>query len=189
MTDVLATTHSPKTPARLEQVDGLQTKGVLMPVTFLLSATASGKRRNDVRVRMTRPWELQEWELASDEAPAHGGEESAPEPLGIFASGLATCFMTQVRTFSRACGVRVDGLHVDGRFEWKLKPGASPRDPYTAQPESFHLDIDIESEAPLEAQQALVATAAKGCFAEAVLNIPVRHRLRSGDEWIPCAAD
>lgn len=189
MTDVIATTHGPTAPTRLEEVDGLQTTAALTPVTFVLTATASGKRRNDVRVRMTRPWELREWELASDEAPAHGGEESAPEPLGIFASGLTTCFMTQLRTFARACGVRVDGLRVEGRFEWMLAAGTRPRDPYTAQPESFHLDIDLESDATIEAQQALVVTAAKGCFAEAVLSIPVTHRLRSGEDWIDCDTD
>lgn len=176
------------TTQRLEQVDGVQASETL-PVTFELSAVSSGKRRNDVRVHMTQPWQLREWELASDEAPAHGGDESAPKPLGIFATGITTCFMTQVRTFSRACGVRVDGLTVDGRFEWQLKPGPRPRDPYTAESGVFHLDIDMEAEAPLEAKQALIAAAAKGCFAEAVLSVPVIHRLRQGDEWVLCEVE
>ena len=186
--DSVATYAGTTAPDRLEQVDGVQAKQVL-PVTFTLDAVASGKRRNDVSVRMTEPWQLRDWELASDEAPAHGGEETAPKPLGIFATGIVTCFMTQVRTFSRACGVRVDGLSVAGRFEWQLKPGPRPRDPYTAETGRFHLDIDMDTESSLEDQKALVASAARGCFAEAVLNVPVLHRLKTDDGWVTCDVD
>ncbi|QCB51778.1 hypothetical protein E5720_17745 [Rhodococcus sp. PAMC28707] len=73
-------------------------------VVISLDAVSSGKRRNDVRVRMEEPWARPEWELASDEPSAIGGEETAPMPLSIFATGVATCFMTQVRNFARQRG-------------------------------------------------------------------------------------
>ncbi len=186
--DSTTTSAGTTAPAPLGQVDGVQAREVL-PVTFTLTAVSSGKRRNDVRVRMTEPWPLREWELASDEAPAHGGEETAPKPLGIFATGIATCFMTQVRTFSRACGVRVDGLQVEGRFEWQLKPGPRPRDPYTAETGVFHLDINMDTQSPMDDQQRLIAAAARGCFAEAVLKVPVMHRLKTDYGWVNCDVD
>ena len=158
-------------------------------VIFTLDAVSSGKRRNDVRVRMTQPWQRPDWDLASDEPPAIGGEETAPMPLGIFATGIATCFMTQVRNCSRPRGVRVDGLSVEGRFEWKFNPGPSPRDPYTAEPGLIRLDIDIDTPSPLDDQRALIATAARACFAEAMLSVPVIHRLKSGEDWVICDVD
>ncbi len=160
-----------------------------IPVTFLLEAHASGKRRNDVQVHMTRPWQLREWELSSDEPPDHGGDDTAPQPLVIFAASLATCFMTQFRTFARAGRVDIASLTVSGRFEWVMRRGARPAQPYTAQPGSFHLDIDLVSEADLAAKQALVATAARGCFVEAVLSVPVAHRIKHDGQWVDCPLD
>ncbi|MDJ0396391.1 OsmC family protein [Rhodococcus sp. G-MC3] len=154
-----------------------------------LDAVSSGKRRNDVRVRMEEPWARPEWELASDEPSAIGGEETAPMPLSIFATGVATCFMTQVRNFARQRGVHVNSLSVAGSFEWKFIPGPSPREPYTAKSGSVCLDIEIDSPSPMTDQQALIAAASRGCFAEAMLNVPVNHRLKSGDDWISCDAE
>lgn len=154
-----------------------------------LDAVSSGKRRNDVRVRMQAPWERPDWELATDEPPSIGGEETAPLPLCYFATGVATCFMTQARNFARARGVQVAGLSVQGFFEWKFIPGPSPREPYTAEAGQVRLDIEMDSPAPFQDQRALIAAAARGCFAEAMLVVPVIHRLRSGDDWISCDVD
>lgn len=156
------------------------------PVTFLTTAAATGKRRNDLTVRMTRPWQLQQWPLASDEPPAHGGDETAPQPLALFAAALTTCLMTQIRTFARAASVPVDSLNVEGRFEWIMEAGSTSTAPYRARPGSFHLDIDLRTSASLDRQTALVAAAAAGCFVEAVLSVPVEHRLRDGDAWVLC---
>lgn len=175
MTQATSEQASPAPPAR-ENV----------PVTFLATAAATGKRRNDVTVHMTRPWALREWVFASDEPPAHGGDETAPQPLAIFAAALTSCFMTQVRTFARAASVPVESLDVRGRFEWVMEKGTKPTAPYRARPGSFHLDVDLQSSASLEDKQTLVATAAKGCFIEAVLSVPVEHRLRHGDDWVAC---
>ncbi len=154
-----------------------------------ITAVAGGKRRNDVRVRMTEPWPRRDWELTSDEPPQVGGEETAPMPLDYFATGVVTCFMTQVRSFARARDVRVDALSVDGRFEWRFIPGPNRRDPYTAAADVFRLDIDLQTPSSLEDQRFLIAAAARGCFAEAALSVPVLHRLRSGDDWITCEVD
>lgn len=138
-----------------------------MPVTFLATAAATGKRRNDVTVHMTRPWALREWDFASDEPPAHGGDETAPQPLAIFAAALTSCFMTQVRTFAEPRRCRSTPWTSTGRLEWVMEKGTKPSAPYRARPGSFHMDIDLQSSASLEDRQALVATAARGCFIEA----------------------
>ena len=154
-----------------------------------LDASSSGKRRNDVRVRMEHPWKRPDWELATDEPPAIGGEETAPLPLCYFATGVATCFMTQARNFAKGRGVQVDGLRVEGFFEWKFIPGPTPREPYTAEAGQVRLDIEMDSPAPIADQRALIVAASRGCFAEAMLKVPVVHRLKSGDEWVLCDAD
>lgn len=110
-------------------------------------------------------------------------------PLCIFATGVATCFMTQVRNFSRKRGVQVDGLKVAGTFEWEFIVGPSPSEPYTAAPGAVVLDIEMDTQASLDDQKALIAAAARGCFAEAMLSVPVLHRLKSGDGWVLCDVD
>lgn len=187
MNDVPGPESAPSSSS-LDQVD------VSLPkqkhaVAISLDAASSGKRRNNVRVRMAHPWPRPDWELSSDEPPAIGGEETAPMPLCYFATGIATCFMTQVRNFSKARGVQVDGLSVEGSFEWQFDVGPSPREPYTAEAGQVRLDIDMDTQSPIADQRTLIVAAARGCFAEAMLSIPVIHRLKSGDDWIVCDVD
>lgn len=165
------------------EVEGMNLTGTF-PVKFELSGYALGKRRNEVKVGMVEPKRLKVWEIASDEAPFHGGEESAPKPLAIFTAGVVTCFMTQMRTFARHCGVEVHGLDAAARFEWVGKRNG--QEPYTAHPGQFTIDIELDTIAPLSAQKKLVAVASKACFAEQILSVPIMHRLRNGDEWIVC---
>lgn len=181
----VSTTEEAATTAPLEQPHASLPKKAHSAV-ITLEGVSSGKRRNDVRVRMAEPWQRPDWDLATDEPPAIGGEETAPLPLCYFATGVATCFMTQMRNFARARNVQVDALEVGGHFEWKFIPGPTPREPYTAGPGEVRLDIELGSPAPLSDQLALIKAAAQGCFAEAMLVIPVLHRLRSGDAWIIC---
>jgi len=188
MTGVPDSTTTPPASSGLDTYESDLPKKAHSAV-ITLDAVSSGKRRNDVKVRMVNPWPRPDWELATDEPPSIGGEETAPLPLSYFATGVATCFMTQTRNFARARGVRVDGLSVQGHFEWDFIPGPTPREPYTAGAGQVRLDIDMDSPSPLADQQALIAAAARGCFAEAMLNVPVTHRLRSGDEWLTCDVD
>lgn len=183
-----STTHETRASTPLAQPHASLPKKAHSAV-ITLDGVSSGRRRNDVRVRMAEPWQRPDWELATDEPPAIGGEETAPLPLCYFATGVATCFMTQVRNFARSRHLQVDGLEVAGHFEWKFIPGPNPREPYTAGPGAVRLDIELDSPSPLPDQLALIKAAAQGCFAEAMLVVPVLHRLRSDDAWITCDVD
>jgi organic hydroperoxide reductase OsmC/OhrA len=176
------------TKVKEKYVEAEGTSMVTFPVSFELEGYASGKRRNDVKVGMAEPERLQLWDLASDEGRFHGGDETAPKPLALFTAGVVTCFMTQLRTFARQCGVSVSGLKTHAKFEWVAKRSAKT-DPYEAHPNRFTLDIEFETTAPLEAQQRLVRTAARGCFAEQILSIDLIHRLRHEGEWVVCEVD
>ncbi|WP_206995801.1 OsmC family protein [Trinickia mobilis] len=164
------------------------TSMMTFPVSFELEGYASGKRRNDVKVGMVEPERLQLWDLASDEGRFHGGDETAPKPLALFTAGVVTCFMTQLRTFARQCGVSVTGLKTNAKFEWVAKRSGK-NDPYEAHPNRFTLDIEFETDSPLEAQKRLVRTAARGCFAEQILSVDLIHRLRHEGEWVTCEVD
>jgi uncharacterized OsmC-like protein len=168
------------------EADGTTLTGSF-PVSFELEGYSSGKRRNDVKVGMVEPERLALWDLASDEGRFHGGDETAPKPLALFTAGVVTCFMTQVRTFARQSGVRVRGLNVKSRFAWVAKRNG--QDPYTAHPDSFTLDIDLDTDSPIEAQKRLIRAAAKGCFAEQIMSVSIQHRLRHEGEWIVCDVD
>ena len=154
------------------------------PVAFDLEAVAVGKRRNDVKVGMIKPERLKVWDLASDEGKFHGGDETAPKPLALFTAGVVTCFMTQVRTFAKQCGVQVRGLRTNARFEWVAK--RQGQDPYTAHPVQFVMEIELDTDSPLEAQQRLIHAAAKGCFAEQIMSVEIVHRLRHNGGWTEC---
>ncbi|WP_424630315.1 OsmC family protein [Bradyrhizobium sp. SYSU BS000235] len=168
------------------EADGTTLTG-RFPVSFELEGYSSGKRRNDVKVGMVEPARLQLWDLASDEGRFHGGDETAPKPLALFTAGVVTCFMTQMRTFARQCGVQVRGLNTKARFEWYAQRNG--QDPYVAHPNKFVLDIEFDTDSSLEAQKHLIRTAAKGCFAEQILSVDLVHRLKHGDEWVVCELD
>ena len=155
-----------------------------LPVRFELTAVALGKRRNEVQVGMVKPKLLRKWDLASDEAPFHGGDETAPKPLAIFATGIVTCFMTQMRNFAGDCGVEVRGLKATAAIDWTLQRNGLK--PYIALPGRMQIDLELDTDAPIEAQKLLVRTAAQGCFAEAMLRDPPLHRLRHDGDWIEC---
>jgi uncharacterized OsmC-like protein len=177
-------TEKKPTPAAYDNAaQGTSMTGTI-PVRFELTAIALGKRRNEVKTGMAAPFRLRTWDLASDEAPFHGGEETAPKPLSIFATGILTCFMTQVRTFARDCNVEVRSLSADAAMDWTLQRNGTK--PYVASPGRMQIDIRLDTDAPLEAQMSLIKTAAQGCFAEATLREPPLHRLWYGEEWVEC---
>jgi hypothetical protein len=73
---MIAATHAAAKPYDAN-VPGMSLSGSVL-IRFELSGVASGKRRNDVKVGMVQPHRLKLWDIASDEAPFHGGDESAP---------------------------------------------------------------------------------------------------------------
>lgn len=138
--------------------------------------------RNELDVRMIQPMEEQ-YTLVTDEGPFHGGEASAPPPLALFVGGLTGCLMTQIRAFAKRLKVPLNDLKVETRVAWQWQPLPPV---YETAPEHFEIDIYIESNAPLDRQQALVEAAKKGCFIEQTLcqANTIRHRLRTPEGWV-----
>lgn len=152
-----------------------------MQVQFNCTGTASGKMRNDLAVSMVQP--LQEhFEMATDEGPFHGGDATAPPPLALFVGGLTGCIMTQIRAFSKRLGVTLDDLQVDVRVIWNWEKTGKT---YVTEPESFEIDIDIDSPDDEAAILELIEAAKKGCFIEQTLKQPnvVRHRYKTPAGW------
>ncbi len=152
-----------------------------MQVQFNCHGTATGKMRNDLAVSMVQP--LQEsFEMATDEGPFHGGDATAPPPLALFVGGLTGCIMTQVRAFSKRLDVQLNDLHVDVRVIWHWQKTCKT---YETAPESFEIDIDIDSPNDKADIVNLINAAKKGCFIEQTLAQPniVRHRYKTTDGW------
>jgi len=152
-----------------------------MQVQFNCRGTATGKMRNDLAVSMVQPFE-ESFEMATDEGPFHGGDATAPPPLALFVGGLTGCIMTQVRAFSKRLGVQLDDLHVDVRVIWNWQKTGKT---YETAPESFEIDIDIDSPSDKADIIELINAAKKGCFIEQTLAQPnvVRHRYKTADGW------
>lgn len=152
-----------------------------MQVQFDCRGTATGKMRNDLAVSMVQPLE-EHFEMATDEGPFHGGDASAPPPLALFVGGLTGCIMTQIRAFSKRLGVTLDDLQVDVRVIWNWEKTGKT---YVTEPESFEIDIDIDSPDDEAAILELIDAAKKGCFIEQTLKQPniVRHRFKTPAGW------
>jgi len=152
-----------------------------MQVQFDCRGTATGKMRNDLAVSMVQPFN-ESFEMATDEGPFHGGDATAPPPLALFVGGLTGCIMTQLRAFAKRLDVTLDDLHVDVRVIWNWQKTGKT---YVTEPESFEIDIDIDSPSDEQAIIKLIEAAKKGCFIEQTLAQPntVRHRYKMGTDW------
>ncbi len=153
-----------------------------MTVTFTCAGRAVGKMRNELDVTMTEPM-VETFTLATDEGPFHGGDATAPPPLALFVGGLAGCIMTQIRAFAKRMGVAVEDLRVDATVRWSW----TPKDRiYETAPQSFDIDVTLDSPSPLEDQIALIEAAKKGCFIEQTLGRrnAIRHRLKTRDGFV-----
>lgn len=143
---------------------------------------SSGKMRNDIAVSW--PAMGESFDLATDEGPFHGGDGTAPPPLALFTAALTGCLMTQIRAFSKRMRIPIRGVEVRARMHWQGEQEGN--DPYVTSPVGFDLDVDIDSDAPLEDRARLLEAAKKGCFIEQTLarGLVVGHRLRAGDAWV-----
>lgn len=152
-----------------------------MQVQFNCHGTATGKMRNDLQVSMEQPFK-ESFEMATDEGPFHGGDATAPPPLALFVGGLTGCIMTQLRAFAKRLDVKLDDLHVDVRVIWNWQKTGKT---YETAPESFEIDIDIDSPSDEAAILTLIEAAKKGCFIEQTLAQPntVKHRYKTPDGW------
>lgn len=151
-------------------------------VQFNCTGRATGKMRNELDVKMVQPMEEQ-FTLATDEGPFHGGDATAPPPLALFVGGLTGCIMTQIRAFARRLDVSLNDLTVETRVQWDW---AAQGKVYETAPKSFEIDVLIDSDDPIERQQELIAAAKRGCFIEQTLGQGnrIRHRLRHGEDWV-----
>ncbi len=66
--------------------------------------------------------------------------------------------MTQIRAFSKRMKIEINDLNIDSRIEWKWKKLDNI---YETAPESFELDVFIESAEPLERVKKLISAAKK----------------------------
>ena len=149
-------------------------------VVFDVEAKAVGKMRNEIRGQMISPVVDEVFEMATDEGPAHGGDMTAPPPLALFVGGLTGCLMTQIRAFAKRLGVTLDDLKVETRVIWDWQKAGRV---YETAPQSFEIDVLIDSPNAFEDTVALVKAAQKGCFLEQTLGQQntIRHRvLRDG---------
>ena len=57
------------------------------------------------------------------------------------------------------------------------------RDPYVSALVGFHMDIELDSDGPLEDQERLLDAAQKGCFVEATMRRPsaIIHGIKTAD--------
>lgn len=151
-------------------------------VVFTCSGQATGKMRNDLDVKMVRPM-LEEFTLATDEGPFHGGDATAPPPLALFIGGLTGCIMTQLRAFAKRMDVVINDLQVDCEVVWQWTPKGRI---YETAPKSFAFDVMLESPNSMDDQLALIAAAKKGCFLEQTLGQAntIRHRLKTPDGYV-----
>jgi uncharacterized OsmC-like protein len=153
------------------------------PLVFEATGTATGKMRNEVRIT----WADTDlaWDMATDEAPNLGGEDTAPPPLAFFMTALVGCTMTQVRMMARQMKVQVDALTVRARAEWVRD--VPERGVHVADTEGYAIEFEIDSPSDPAAVQALIMAAQRGCFVEHSLANPSRmtHRLKHGRaDWI-----
>lgn len=151
-------------------------------VTFRCRGTATGKMRNDLNVEMTGPFHEQ-FALATDEGPFHGGDASAPPPLALFIGGLTGCLMTQIRAFAKRMNVQIDALDVDCEITWNWAKAGRV---YETAPKSLSIDVHLDSPNSVEDQLALIAAAKKGCFIEQTLgqsNV-IHHRLKTAAGFV-----
>ncbi|MEW9921547.1 OsmC-related (seleno)protein [Marimonas sp. MJW-29] len=153
-----------------------------LEVVFTCTGQAMGKMRNDLDVKMTQPM-LEEFTLATDEGPFHGGDASAPPPLALFVGGLTGCIMTQLRAFAKRMNVQIDDLAVDCKVTWQWTPEGRI---YETAPKGFEIDVRLESPNSMEEQLALIAAAKKGCFIEQTLGQAntIRHRLKTSEGYV-----
>ncbi len=151
-------------------------------VVFTCTGQATGKMRNELDVKMVEPM-LEEFTLATDEGPFHGGDASAPPPLALFIGGLTGCIMTQLRAFAKRMSVQIDDLAVDCKVVWQWTPQGRI---YETAPKSFEIDVRLDSSNSLDEQRALIAAAKKGCFVEQTLGQAntIRHRLMTPDGYV-----
>ena len=91
--------------------------------------------------------------------------------------------MTRIRAFAKRMDVEGGGLEVDARV---VRDWAKAGRVYETAPRSFEIDVMLDSPAPRERVEALIAAAREGCFIEQTLGRAdtIRHRLRTAEGFV-----
>lgn len=138
----------------------------LFEVEFHSTGRCVGRLRNEVLNEAVSPFKVTRV-MATDEGKFQGGEDTAPTPLEYFLTGLVGCLMTQVRVFSKKLRVDIADLEVSCVAKWEaLRDEVGP---YQARPVGFQISIEMNSDAPSEKIEELIAASKRACFVEATL--------------------
>jgi putative redox protein len=97
----------------------------------------------------------------TDQAPAHGGDGSAPEPFELFLASLATCAGIYVLGFCQARNIATDGIKITQTHDFDEAHKLT----------GVHLRIDLPPDFP-EKYVGAVRAAAAGCKVKKVLGAP-----------------
>jgi uncharacterized OsmC-like protein len=154
-------------------------------VRFELRFDAEGRNESGFRTYIVvhrRGKTVESFDLPCDEGKIVGGTGTAPWPLCYFASGLAGCLATHLRSFASQLDIPLDGFTINATCRWEARQSGAL--PYVATPISFTLDIDLGDRATEVEQRRLIAAASQGCFAEQSLRPGlVKHRLKILGNW------
>ncbi len=154
-------------------------------IRFSLRFEAEGHNASGYRTDITvhrRARQDESFFLPCDEGKVVGGDGTAPWPLCYFASSLAGCLATHLRSFSKQLGVALTEFSLTVRCSWEARQASGL--PYQATPISFVVDIDLEGGASDADKKRLIQAASQGCFVEQSLKPGiVSHRLKVGDSW------
>ena len=75
-----------------------------------LSVWFPGKKKVDVMVGS--------YIIRTDQAPAHGGDGSAPEPFDLFLASIGACAGVYVLAFCESRGIPTDGIRIEESAEF-----------------------------------------------------------------------
>lgn len=100
--------------------------------------------------------------IRTDQAPARGGEGSAPEPFTLFLASLATCAGIYVLGFCQARGISAEGISLLQHNDF---------DPQTHLLTSVSIDVQVPPSFP-EKYLESVRRAAEGCKVKKTLAAP-----------------
>lgn len=155
-------------------------------IRFSLLFEAEGHNATGYRTDITvhrRANQDESFFLPCDEGKVVGGGGTAPWPLCYFASGLAGCLATHLRSFSKQLDIALAEFSLTVRCSWEARQVSGL--PYQATPVSFVVDIALEGGASDADKKRLIQAASQGCFVEQSLKPGiVTHRLKVGDSWI-----
>lgn len=143
---------------------------------FVVRATANsvGKMRKEstTRIETTSGTVMIEFEIASDESPILGGEETAPPPLAYFTSSIAFCLMTQITRYANMRKLDLQDLKMTTIVHYRNK-GSVLKGTVEGIVDSIESTIEIDSSETEETINTLVRDAERGCYVHYALTQPM----------------